>query len=135
MAGTTASLNLTAATVDTSWDEIVIVKHIEGIPGGKTLDVTGFAPEYIRAGHLIIKETATDIFKPMPISGTAYAASIPSGHVYVGVLVATVLTTQPFASIMVRGAVNQVAFVNSGGYSGVPAAAITALALIRFTKD
>lgn len=134
MAGTTASLNLTAATVDTSWDEIVIVKHIEGIPGGKTLNVTGFAPEYIRAGHLIIEETSTGVLKPMPVTGSAYAA-LPASHTYKGVLVATLLTTQPFAAVMVRGSVNQVAFVNSGGYSGVPAGALTALPLIRFTKD
>lgn len=134
MAGTTASLNLTAATVDTSWDEIVIVKHIEGIPGGKTLDVIGFAPEYIRAGHLIIEETATGVLKPMPISGTAYG-SLPASHTYKGVLAATILTIQPFAAVMFRGSVNQNAFVNSGGYSGVPAGAVTALPLIRFTKD
>lgn len=134
MAGTTASLNLTAATIDTSWDEIVIIKHIEGIPGGKTLDVTGFAPEYIRAGHLIIEETATGVLKPMPISGTAYG-TLPASHTYKGVLVATLLKTQPFAAVMVRGSVNQNAFVNSGGYSGVPAGAVTALTLIRFTKD
>lgn len=134
MAGTTASLNLTSQQVDTSWDEIVIIDEIEGIPGGKTLDVTGFAPDYVRAGHIIIEETATGVLKPMPISGTAYG-SLPASHTYKGINKTTVLTSQPFAAIMIRGSVNQVAFVNSGGYTPVPPAAVTALPLIRFTKD
>ena len=137
MAGTTASLNLSSNEVDTSWDSVVIIFNDESIPGGKTLDtvITAFAPEYIRSGHLIIKETATGIFRPMPVSGTAYVGTIPTGHVYVGVAVATVLTKLPFVSVMVRGSVNQKAFENGGGYTGVPAAAITALSLIRFTQD
>ena len=138
MAGTTASLNLSSNEVDTSWDSVVIVCNLETIPGGKTLDVETvvFAPEYIRAGHIIIEETATGILRPMPVTGSAYAA-LPAGHTYKGVLVATILKAQPFAAIMLRGSVNQQAFVNGGGYSGVPAAAlaITGIPLIRFTKD
>lgn len=133
MAGTTASLNLTNQQIDTSWDGIVIIDRIEGIPGGKTLDVTGFTPEVIRSGHLIIEETATGILKPMPISGNAYAA-LPASHTYKGINETTILTAQPFSAIMVRGSVNEVAFVNSGGYA-TPAGAKTALTLIRFTKD
>jgi hypothetical protein len=134
MAGTTASLNLTNQEIDTSWDGIVIIDEVEGLPGGKTLDVTGFAPEYILAGHIIIEETATGALKPLPISGTAYGA-LPASHTYKGINKVTILKTQPFAAVMVRGSVNQVAFVNSGGYTGVPAGAVTALPLIRFTKD
>lgn len=66
---TTADLANQGAGYDTGNDSIVIVKVLEAIPGGKTLDVTGFTPDVIPAGHLIIEETSTGVLKPMPISG------------------------------------------------------------------
>jgi hypothetical protein len=61
MSGTTANLNNTGTNFDTSNDGIVIVSNLENIPGGKTLDTTGFSPEVIPAGHLVIEETATGL--------------------------------------------------------------------------
>lgn len=133
MSGTTANLNGSINQVDTGNDSIVIVANIETIPGGKTLDTTGFTPEVIKAGHLVIVEDATGIHKPMPISGTDYAAK-PANHSYVGVVVLSVLTTKPLVSVMVRGTMNDQAFINGGGYA-TPAGAKTALTLIRFAKD
>lgn len=132
MSGTTANLQNNPTTVDTSNDGIVIIANMETIPGGKTLDVTGFSPAIIPAGHLIIEETSTGVLKPMPISGAAYAA-LPASHTYKGLLVATILTAKPFASILVRGTVNK----NASKYTitSVLAAAKTALPLIRFTQD
>lgn len=132
MLGTTANLQNNPTTIDTSNDGIVIIANLETIPGGKTLDVTGFSPIVIPAGHLIIEETSTGVLKPMPISDEKYAA-LPAGHAYKGVLVASILTTKPFASIMVRGTVNK----NASKYSitSVLDAAKTALLLIRFTQD
>lgn len=132
MSGTTANLQNNPTTVDTSNDGIVIVANLETIPGGKTLDATGFTPAAIPAGHLIIEETSTGVLKPMPISGAAYGA-LPALHTYKGVLVATILTAKPFASVMVRGTVNK----NASKYTitSVLAAAKTALPLIRFTQD
>jgi len=132
MSGTTANLQNNPTTVDTSNDGIVIVANLETIPGGKTLDATGFTPATIPAGHLIIEETSTGVLKPMPISGAAYGA-LPASHTYKGVLVATILTAKPFASVMVRGTVNK----NASKYTitSVLAAAKTALPLIRFTQD
>ena len=65
----------------------------------------------------------------MPVSGTSYG-SLPASHTYKGVLVASILTEKPFASILVRGSVNEVA----SPYA-VPSAAKTALPLITFTQD
>lgn len=132
MSGTTANLNNNPTTVDTSNDGIVIIANLETIPGGKTLDTTGFTPATIPAGHLIIEETSTGVLKPMPVSGTAYG-SLPGSHTYKGVLVASILTAKPFASVMVRGTVNK----NASKYTitSVLAAAKTALPLIRFTQD
>ena len=132
MSGTTANLNNTRDNFDTSNDSIVIVSNLETIPGGKTLDVTGFSPAVIPAGHLVIEETSTGVLKPMPVSGAAYA-SLPDSHTYKGVVVSSVPTAKPFVAVMVRGSVNK----NASFYtiSGVLSAVRTALPLIRFTQD
>lgn len=91
-------------------DPIVIRKYIAGIQGGKVLDVSGFKGEYIRAGHVIIRNTENDTYKPMPVNpaGNAYE-SLPGSHEYVGVCVATKSVKEPFVSIMHTGIVNDVA--------------------------
>lgn len=135
MSGTTANLSNQGEQVDVGYDSVTIVANHEDIPGGKTLDTTGFAPTVIKAGHLVIVETATGVHKPMPVNTaqTAYE-TLPSDHTYVGVVVASVLTAKPFVAIMVRGTVNDQAFANNGGFA-TPSGAKTALSLIRFTKD
>ena len=132
MSGTTANLSNTGDNFDTSNDSIVIVNNLETIPGGKTLDVTGFAPDVIPAGHLVIEETATGILKPMPVSGTAYD-SLPASHTYKGVVISSVLKTKPFVGIMIRGSVNR----NASKYAiaSVLTAVRAALPLILFSKD
>ena len=129
---TTADLNKKGPAYDTGNDTIVIVKMLEAIPGGKTLDVTSYTPDVIPAGHLIIKENSTGVLKPMPISGTAYAA-LPASHTYEGILISTILKSKPFAGIMVRGTVNKEASFYA--IASILAAAKTALPLIRFTQD
>jgi hypothetical protein len=52
----------------TSNDNVVIVDNFQSVRGGRTLDVTGFKPEVIKAGHVIIRETATGEYKPMPVT-------------------------------------------------------------------
>ena len=132
MSGTTADLNNNPTNVDTSNDGVVIIQNLETIPGGKTLDVTGFTPSSIHAGHLIIEETSSGVLKPMPVSGDA-SDTLTAGHTYKGVLVASILTSKPFASVMVRGTINK----NASKYTitTVLGAARTALPLIRFTQD
>lgn len=132
MSGATANLHNAGDTFDTSNDSIVIVSNLETIPGGKTLDTTGFAPAVIPAGHLVIEETATGVLKPMPVSGDAYG-TLPANHTYKGVVVSSVLTTKPFVAVLVRGTVNK----NASKYAiaSVLSAVRTALPLIRFTQD
>lgn len=123
------TLNSEKSTVDTSRDSIVIAKVFETLVGGRSLDVTGFSPAVIKAGHVVIKETATGTFKPMPINGAAYAA-LPVGHTIEGVVIASTMTNRAMVGILVRGTVNEVA----SPYP-VTAAIKTALPLIRFTQD
>jgi hypothetical protein len=132
MAGTTANLNNVGDNFDAGNDGIVIVKNLEVVPGGKTLDTTGFTPEVILEGHLLIEETATGFIKPMPVSGTAYAA-LPGGHTYYGVVVSSVRTSKPFVSSLVRGSVNHKAAQYDA--TTILAAVKSALPLIRFIQD
>lgn len=68
---TTANLNNTGESIITGNDSIVIVDNFQSIRGGRTLDVTGFLPKVIHAGHVIIRETATAVYKPMPATEVA----------------------------------------------------------------
>lgn len=76
-----------AVNIDMSKDSIVIIDNQFSIPGGKSLDVTGFAPAVLNAGHVIIKETATGNYKPMPATeaspaGVATVGSVTAGTGY-----------------------------------------------------
>lgn len=112
-------------------DSIVIVRHLDSYRGGRVLDVTGYTPDVIKAGHLIIKETATGELKPMPVNAgnTAYAA-LPADHTYDGVNMHTILKKRPLASILTNGTVNPIA-----SPFPPPAAAVTSLVNIQFRAD
>lgn len=115
-------------------DSIVIVNNLQAIRGGRTLDVTGFTPTVIKAGHVIIKETATGNLKPMPLNvgATAYG-TLPVDHTYEGILIATILTAKAFAGVLLRGTVNPVACPFP--MATILTAVKTALPLIDFRKD
>lgn len=122
-----------ATSLDTSNDSIVIVEYISGKVGGATLDVTGFAPDVIPGGHVVIVETATGNLKPMPVSGAAYAA-LPADHTYSPyVTVASVLTSKPFVGLMDRGTVNPSASAYT--ISSILAAVKTAQPQIIYRAD
>jgi len=130
----TANLNNAPVQVDTTFDSIIIKKLLIDIPGGKTLDVTGVTEEVLKAGRVIIEETATGILKPLKItSPTAYEV-LPASHTYKGILIATILLKRPFASVLLAGDVNKQAIVEYG-LPAVPSAAISFLSHILFTKD
>jgi hypothetical protein len=71
-----ADLTNETQEVITGNDNIVIVDNFQSIRGGRTLDVTGFTPEVINAGHVIIKETASEEYKPMPVTMDKAIATI-----------------------------------------------------------
>lgn len=129
----TVNLNNEAQQIITGKDNIVIVDNFQSVRGGRTLDVTGFTPKIINAGHIIIKDSEGE-YKPMPVNaeGTAYAA-LPEDHTYAGVLIASIPTNKAFAGIMIRGTVN----INASPYplESILSAVKTALPLIVFTSD
>ncbi|AUD00942.1 hypothetical protein [Spirosoma pollinicola] len=129
------NLTNTGSQILTGNESIVIKKNLETIEGGRSLDVTSYTQaEVIQAGHVIIQETSTGNFKPMPVNtgATAYQA-LPTGHVYAGILVATVTTKRPMAAIMVRGTVNPSA--TPMDIATILTAVKAALPLILFRAD
>lgn len=132
--GTTANLTNEVEQLASGVDNIVIVQNISDIPGGRTLDVTGFTPATINAGHVIIRNTATDVYKPMPLKNddTEYD-DLPASHEYAGILIATIKTNRPFAAILTRGVVNPEAMVIP--ITGILTAVKAALPLIQFRAD
>lgn len=113
-------------------DSIVIRHYGDGVKGGAVLDVDGFADEFIKAGHVIIQNSTTSVFKPMPVSGTAYD-SLPEGCVYRGILVETVPVAEPIGGIMTDGEVNDNALPYA--ISDIKSAFLAAVPTIRFDHD
>lgn len=103
---TTASMNREAVQIDNSNDSIVIVNALGDIPGGRTLDMTGFS-NGIKGGHIIIK-LSTGEYAPMPVSGTSYD-SLPASASYVGVARYSVSASDPRCAIVTMGQVNAAA--------------------------
>lgn len=89
-------------------DSIVIRRLLSSTIGGCTLDMTGFPDKFIKAGHILIYETASATWKPMPVSNGAYSA-LPTGCEYKGVVIATKPADKPFVANMYAGEVNDVA--------------------------
>lgn len=125
-----AEANLTKqVSVDTTNDNIVIVKMLEDMPGGKALDVTGWPHTTIPAGHPIIKDDDGN-YKPIALNAEGIAIDATKAAKTVGILTRTILTENPQAPIMVRGTVNEAAAVFT-----IPSGCKTPLRLIRFTED
>lgn len=118
--------------VTSGMDSVVIRNYIAGIQGGRTLDMEGFSGEVVKAGHIIIKDNEANTYKPMPVTGEAYA-SLPEGHSYAGVLVSSVLATEPFAGIMYAGEVNDLASPYS--VDSIKSAIVAALPQLVFMHD
>lgn len=104
----TPDLNSIERVYSDGMDPVVIRRYIGGITGGRTLDMSDFPNDHIRAGHIIIYENATDTYKPLPIEDGKYQ-SLPEGTALVGVVVASKPKDKPFVAIMNVGEVNDVA--------------------------
>lgn len=114
-------------------DNIVIAKYLDGIDGGRSLDVTGYPLTVIKAGVPAITDGA-GTYKPMPMNagGMAFEA-LPEGYSYAGIIKGTISTKKPFAAIMTRGRVNMAAAPYA--YDSILTALKAALPLVEFRKD
>ena len=102
---TTANLAKEGVQVNDGNDSIVIVNALGDIPGGRTLDLTGF-DNGIRAGHVIIESSG--VYKPLAISGTSYDSKDASDN-WVGIARYSVTPSDPRCAIVTIGQVNAAA--------------------------
>lgn len=92
-------------------DEVVVVKHLAGIPGGRSLDLSEYknakhGTDLIKAGHIIVKNTTTGVFAPLSVSDQAKYEAVPEGSEIVGVLEYSVRKEEPIGAILTAGQVN-----------------------------
>lgn len=145
-------------------DNIVIRKYIDGIEGGRDLDMTAYkattGSTILGAGHVIIKTTSNGVttYKPMPVvqktetTGSGNDAvttnvtdadgnpvyeydSLPANHSYAGILVASIDAATNGAAIMTRGKVNKSDDVMPYSITSILTALKAALPLIEFMED
>lgn len=86
-------------------DSVVIQAYVSGVTGGRTLDLSDYAENVVKAGHVIIQDDK-GVCKPLGITDGAYIA-LPKDNVYLGVLFRSILKTHPEAAIMTAGTVNK----------------------------
>lgn len=103
--GAVANMTQKGKAYSDGMDAVVIRRRGACIIGGKTLDMSGFPDDFVKAGHIVIHETATDTYKPLGVSNGAYSA-LPTGCTYEGVVLASKPKETPIVSIMYTGEVN-----------------------------
>lgn len=136
-----ANTNLMNASLNISdgLDGVVIRYNYTSKAGGVSLNVTGYPLPNIRAGHVIIKETATGEFKPMPLAGGNVAyATLPAGHTYYGHAVNSVLTTKAMVGVFYHGEINDKVIAPSKGVfdlATIKTALMTALPHMMYKGD
>lgn len=91
---------------DNGIDSVVIRRYTGGIAGGRTLDVSEFSDEIIRAGHVVIFDSEKGNYKPLSVESGSYKA-LPSKHEYVGFVVASKPKDKPFVAILNCGEINE----------------------------
>ena len=90
----------------------VVIRHINSaITGGRTLDVSKFTEDIIKAGHIVVRvkdESGKYIYSPLSVTKGAYE-SLPSKAEYAGVVISSTPKDTPVVSIMDDGRVNDLA--------------------------
>lgn len=81
------SLNNESKEFSDGLDGVVVLDNYTSKRGGVSLNVAGYPLPNIRAGHVIIKQTSSGEFKPMPVvlgnkNGVATVGTVVAGSAY-----------------------------------------------------
>lgn len=132
--GAVADFSKDERAILSDMDSIVIRKYIAGIIGGRTLEMKDFKDSVIKAGHIVIRDTTTDTYKPMPVNSECNSyESLPGSHEYVGVVVCSKPANEPLVGIMYAGEVNDKA--SPYPIDGIKADIKEALPMLVFMHD
>lgn len=88
--------------------ESILIRRLGGrIVGGCILDLSEWAEDTVKGGHMIIKKETDGkmSYQPSPVADGKFSA-IPAGWEYAGVLVRSVNKTNPFAAVQYDGEIN-----------------------------
>lgn len=124
----TVNLINSGSQVDDTMDSIAVPIVSQMIRGGRSLNVVGYPESVLKAGHVIIQETSSGDFKPMPVVKEGKIESLGtvtggSGYTAAGTYSGVALTggsgSGATADIVVAGGeVTSVTIVNAGtGYA------------------
>lgn len=113
-------------------ESVVIRKYLNGISSGVVLDTTDFAEKFIQCGHVIIRDTTSGEYKPMPVKDGAYEA-LPANCEYVGVCMTTTPVDTPHVGVITAGEVNDKAVPFS--VESIKAAIKTAVPTLQWGHD
>jgi len=91
------NLDKTNESFSADVDGIAIKHYIHGLEGGRALDMTGFADDYVHEGHGVILQAG--VYKPQPVDGSADAD-------LVGVVRSTTRKSVPSVGVMTQGTIN-----------------------------
>lgn len=117
---------------DAGKESVVIRNYVNGIMGGVVLDMTGFDGDFIQCGHVIIRDTKSGEYKPMPVAGSAYG-TLPENCEYVGVCMTTAPKDTPHVGVMTAGEANDKAAPYS--VDSIKAALKTAVPTLQWGHD
>lgn len=116
-------------------DSIVIRKFLNGVEGGRALDITEYktmaGTSVVPAGTIIVAKDK--VYKPLALASATAYGTLQESHEYVGVTVATIDASREGAGIMTAGSVNKdvMPFGGSGKVTELKAAVPT----LEFVTD
>lgn len=116
---------------DSGKSSVIVRNYVNGIMGGVILNMTGFDGD-IQCGHIIIRDTNSGEYKPMPVSGGAYS-TLPSNCEYVGVCITDAPNDTPHVGVMTAGEANDKAVPYS--VETIKAALKTAVPTLQWGHD
>lgn len=85
-------------------DKRCITRMLADVPGGVTLDLTGYTGGEIKEGHVITRNGLTGVYKPLNVNGEDYD-SLEEGFVPVGLAIGTTPAGEPLIGVMTMGQV------------------------------
>lgn len=101
-------IKVAKTAINSGMDKVIIPVFHNGILGGRTLDVSCYEPEIIKAGCPVVTDGEGN-YAPVNVSDEKYAFELKEGQKIAGVVVATTLKSNPAVSIMFHGVVNSAA--------------------------